>query len=149
MTWVLMTAIGVAAMWATRRVRNRTIDFILVRLAGGAFMAAGLLGVGGVLGRWVETGIATAISVADQLGAATLGSAIAWIIATGLGALWVAAMLPDSWFRFDPPDWLVWSGIIAPSLLASVPGPVGSVLRQITHAAGQAVGAMTSAMFGM
>jgi hypothetical protein len=48
-------------------------------------------------------------------------------------------MLPDRIFSYDPPDWLVISGLIVPSLVAMVPGKAGSAFDSLITAGGNAL----------
>jgi len=138
MSWLLMAFVGGASMWATTHTPPK-VDILLIRFAGFAFIAAGLIGVGGVLGdilTWVMDAILTLVST---IAGVAFGTAAVWILAAGLGGAWILAMLPDKLFRFDAPDWLVISGIFIPGLLASVPGALGEGLRTTITWAGEAI----------
>lgn len=137
MSWFLLVVTGVALLFSQRFLPPR-VDFVVVRLAGGAFMGAGLIGANGWLGETIDWAVQTMISLTDRVGAQALGQAVAWILAAGLGLLWIGAMLPDKLFRYDPPNWLVWSGLVVPALVATVPGVLGDFLRRVTTWAGAA-----------
>jgi hypothetical protein len=137
MSWFLLVVAGLGLLAAQKFLPPR-IDFVLVRLAGGAFMGAGLIGANGWLGQAMDWAVQTMIDITDRVGAAALGEAVAWVVAAGLGLMWVGAMLPDKLCKYDPPNWLIWSGLVAPALLATVPGAIGDVLREVTTWAGTA-----------
>ncbi|MGL4745027.1 MAG: hypothetical protein ACRCYX_12515 [Dermatophilaceae bacterium] len=137
MSWFLLVVTGVGLLTAQKFFPPR-VDFALVRLAGGAFMGAGLIGANGWLGEAIDWAVQSMISLTDRVGVQALGEAVAWVLAAGVGLLWVGAMLPDRICRYDPPTWLIWSGLVAPALLTTVPGDLGEVLRQVTTWAGTA-----------
>lgn len=135
-SWFLMIAVGLALMWAQTRTRYDVVDQILVRMAGGAFMGAGTVGFDGWIGNMISTVLGWITSLADSLGAPWLGNTVVWIGVLGVALLWVAAMLPDNIFEKDAPDWLLYSGVILPSMMGSVPGPLGNGLTQVFQWAG-------------
>lgn len=138
MSWFLMVAVGVGCLWAMTRTSEKA-DFVLVRAAGFAFIAAGLIGATGWLGNAIDTFTSWVLNATNSIGAAAFGTAVVWILAAGVGLMWVGAMLPDRWFKFDPPDWLVVGGLVIPALLAAVPGPLGEFLRTVTTWAGEGI----------
>lgn len=138
MSWVLMVAVGGGLLFAMKYA-PAWLDFILVRAAAGAFAGAGTIGAVGWLGTLMRTVLGWLIRLVDRIGIVMLGAAVAWIIVAGVGALWVGALLPDRLFKYDAPDWLIFSGLILPSLLIAVPGRAGDMLRAAVELAGHAL----------
>jgi hypothetical protein len=130
MSWILMLAAGIGCMFAMRFTSNR-VDFVLRRVAACCFVGAGTIGAVGWLGSAMNTVVGWTVTTTDSLSAGALGTPVAWIAAAGLGFAWVGALVPDQWFHFRFPDWLSYSGLLLPALLASVPGNLGNVLNQI------------------
>lgn len=138
MSWILMTAFGFFAMWCMRFTPDK-IDFILVRVAGFAFVGAGLVGGAGWLGRLINGTLGWLFVFINDVSSSAVGTGVAWIIAAALTALWIGAMLPDKLFSYDPPDWLVIGGLIVPSLAAMVPGKAGGAFENAVTVAGEAL----------
>jgi hypothetical protein len=138
MSWILMTAVGFGLMFAMRFTPDK-VDFVLVRLAGGAFIGAGLMGASGWIGALIDNTLGWLVRIIDQLARAAVGTTVAWIVAAGIAALWIGAMLPDRYFKYDPPDWLVIGGLVLPSLVAMIPGRAGQFFDTTITAAGQAL----------
>lgn len=136
MSWILMTAVGLGCMWLMRFAHNK-VDFVLIRCAAAAFVGAGVIGATGWLGRLFTEVLGWVTSTADALGSAALGNAVVWIIAAFVGIAWIGALLPNSWFDFEYPDWLVVCGFVLPSLLVAVPGQAGEGLRSVILGAGE------------
>lgn len=132
----LMVAVGIALMWAQTRTVSGRVDAILVRLSGAAFAGAGVVGAAGWLGSAMSSVLGWLISTINSISTNLVGEGVAVLIVLGIGALWVGAMLPDKVFKHDPPDWLLYSGVVLPGLLGSVPGPLGHGLESIIHWAG-------------
>lgn len=137
-SWILMAAFGFAAMF-TMRYTPDWADFILVRVAGFCFIAAGLVGVAGWVGDLINGTIGALFRAINDLSSSALGSGIGWIIAAGITYLWIGGMLPDRLFSYDPPDYLVIAGIIVPSLVAMVPGKAGRAADTVLTTGGNAV----------
>ncbi|HEY9411752.1 MAG TPA: hypothetical protein VIP77_19390 [Jiangellaceae bacterium] len=135
-TWVTLAGIGAILMFLMRFTPER-VDFVLVRLAGAAFMGAGLIGMSGWIGDVADSVLGWASRATDQAAVVVIGSTVMWVIVALLALLWIGAMLPDSWFQLDPPDWLVITGLVLPSLLVVVPGGLGEFLRSVTTWAGE------------
>jgi hypothetical protein len=138
MSWILMTAFGFAAMFAMRYTPD-WLDFILVRVAGFSFIGAGLIGVAGWIGDLINGTIGWLFRTINDVSSSALGTGIAWIIAAAIAFLWIGGMVPDKLFSYDPPDWLVVSGLIVPSLAAMVPGKAGNAVDAVITAGGQAL----------
>lgn len=132
MSWILMVAFGFGAMF-TMKVTPPRVDAVLIRVAALSFAGAGTIGATGWIGSMISAITDFVINLTDKLGNATVGESIVWIIAAGLGALWVGSLLPARLVRYDFPDWLSFTGFLLPSLLATVPGQAGEVLRMIVN----------------
>lgn len=137
MSWFMMTALGGLLMWAMRWTNNRILDGVLVRLAAVFFVGAGAIGATGWVGSTLTTSTSWVVSITNGMGSEAVGEGVVWVLAAGLGLMWVMAMIPGKQCRFDYPDWLVIGGLLLPSLLSSVPGQLGLVLRQVITVAGQ------------
>ena len=131
-----MVVFGFGCTWVTTRTDSRILEMILIRLAAASWIAAGMIGAAGWLGDWMRSVVGWVTRTADHLGHQAIGTSIVWIVAAGVGLLWVGAMLPDKLFSYDPPDWLLVSGLVLPSLLVAVPGHLGVALRGVTEWAG-------------
>ena len=136
LSWVLMVAVGFGCTWAMTHTDSKLLDMILIRFAAASWIAAGMIGAVGWLGDWMRSATTWVTRNADHLGHQAIGTSIVWIITAGVALLWVGAMLPDRLFSYDPPDWLLISGLVLPSLLVAVPGHLGVALRGATEWAG-------------
>lgn len=136
-SWILMLAVGGFFLWGTTRVKIRWADAVLVRLAAASFVGSGVIGATGVLGDWANAALGWVANFIDGFGVEFLGATVVWIVVMGIGALWVCAMIPDKWFVYDAPDWLLYSGPVLPALLVAVPGPVGNGLTAVITGAGE------------
>lgn len=138
--WTLLAALG---MWILRnmpRAKNKSVKAVLVRLAAVLFLTAGAIGAGG----WIGGAITWLVTFAGAI-----GGGLAWVL-WFIGALsWLAGMVPEKWFRGDVPDWLSMTGVILPSLLASVPGPVGDGMTTAMGGVSDMVGNGMSSAFGI
>jgi len=138
--WMLLTALGFWILKNMPRIRHRTIRAVSVRAAAILFLVAGGVTAGGFVG-----GALASLVHATQV----VGAGLAWILFF-LGALsWLAGMVPENWFRGDVPDWLSISGLALPSLLASVPGPIGAGMTTAMHATSGIVGGALNSLFGV
>lgn len=140
MSWVLMLGLGVVLMFAARKI-NARLRFLLIRIGGVAFLAAGWLLAAG--GGWVAGLLRSFLNwimdITDSIGSAAFGVAIVWMLVAALMIVWILAMLPDGAFEWDPPDWLLYAGLAIPVALAVVPGAIGDLLRNITNALASAL----------
>lgn len=136
-SWLVMIAIGAGFLWGMTRTKVPLADAVLVRLSAASFVGSGVIGAAGVLGNWATAALGWVTSVIDGLTVDWLGSAVVWIVVMGIGCLWVCAMIPDKWFKYDAPDWLLFSGPVLPALLVAVPGRIGDGLTTLITAAGE------------
>ncbi|MGL5830484.1 MAG: hypothetical protein ACRC0L_13095 [Angustibacter sp.] len=146
MSWALMVAVAMGLMWVMRYTEQDWLDAVLIRLAASAFVGAGLIGASGWLGEVMTSGTDWVMKTGDSLGSQAFGTAVVWIVTAGLMIAWILSMLPEQWIKFDPPDWLVISGLFIPSLQVSVPGLLGQVLRNVTTWAGSGINMMISGL---
>ncbi|HEY3561789.1 MAG TPA: hypothetical protein VGL05_30195 [Kribbella sp.] len=145
-SWLLMTAFAAFSMLAMRWTPDK-IDVVLVRVAGFSFVGAGLIGASGWVGSFMNSTLGWLFRSIDDVTKGAFGTGAAWILAAGMTAMWIGAMLPDKWFSFDPPDWLVISGLIIPSLSAMVPGKAGNAFETVTAAGGHALNTWVAGLF--
>ena len=136
-SWLVMIAIGIGFLWGMTRTKVPMFDAILVRSAAASFVGSGVIGASVVVGVWMTAALGWLTSFIDGLTVEYLGSAIVWIVVMGIACLWVCAMIPDKFFKYDPPDWLLFSGPILPILLVAVPGRLGDVLTTVITAVGE------------
>ena len=136
-SWIVMIAMGAGFLWGMTRTKLPLADAILVRFAAASFVGSGVIGATGVLGDWANAAIGWLTSFIDGLTVEYLGSAVVWIVVMGIGCLWVCAMIPDKWFKYDAPDWLLFSGPVLPALLVAVPGRLGDGLTTVITAVGE------------
>ena len=136
-SWLVMIAIAIGFLWAMTRTDVPLADAILVRFAAASFVGSGVIGATGVIGDWMNAALGWLTSFIDGLTVEYLGSAVVWIVVMGIACMWVCAMLPDKWFKYDPPDWLLFSGPVLPALLVAVPGRLGDGLTTVITAAGE------------
>lgn len=136
-SWVMYVALGGLCMWAMRWTANKALDGVLVRVAAILFVGAGLVGAHGWIGSALTWVTAAITNVAGLMGHAVVGASLVAILALVLSVMWVAAMIPGKQFKWDAPDWLIIGGLILPSLMASIPGPMGEGLRTVVTTGGQ------------
>lgn len=136
MSWVLMVAFGVACLFTMKKTPP-AVDFVLIRIAAASFAGAGVVGVDGWLGGLLQSVVGWVIGLLNTISADILGTTVSWILVAGVGALWVGALLPDRVFGYDFPDWLMFSGVILPTLVGTVPGRAGDFLDTVMTTAGQ------------
>jgi hypothetical protein len=146
MSWILMVAFGFAAM-ITMRYTPDKVDFILVRIAGFSFVSAGLIGAAGWIGALINGTFGWAFRTINDLSSSALGTGIGWIVAAAFAGMWIGGMLPDKFFSFDPPDWLVISGVFVPAMVAMVPGKAGGAFDTVITAGGHAVSNLVGRLF--
>jgi hypothetical protein len=138
--WTLLAALGFWILRTMPRAKHKTVKAVLVRAAAVLFLTAGAIGAGGYIGQFLSWLVSFA---------GAFGGGVAWVLWL-IGALsWLAGMVPEKWFRGDVPDWLSMSGIVLPSLLASVPGPVGNAMTTAMTGVSDVVGNGMSNAFGI
>lgn len=146
MSWILMTVFGFAMMFAMRYTAD-WLDFILVRLAGFAFIGAGLIGAEGWVGDIINGTIGWLFRTLNSLTDSAFGTSVAWILAAAITFLWIGGMLPGKVFDYDPPDWLVICGLIVPALGAMIPGKAGNAANMLITMGGEQVNGWVGGLF--
>lgn len=125
--WFVMIVAGTGLLYASRHV-NKMFDPIMDRAAGALFVGAGVLSTTGWVGDLLDAVVGWLVSAANSIGDAAVGTGLAWIAAAALGIMWFGAMMPQKLVAYRFPDWLLYSGVLLPGLLASVPGTMGNML---------------------
>jgi hypothetical protein len=146
MSWILMTAFGFAAMFCMRYTPDWA-DFILVRVAGFAFIGAGMIGAAGWVGGLIDGTIGWIFRTINDVTGSAFGTGVAWILAAAIAFLWIGGMMPDRVFSYDPPDWLVIAGLFVPALVAMVPGKAGHAANLVITMGGQTVTGWVGGLF--
>ncbi len=134
--WLLLTVSGFAALRVAGRFGHDLLVALLVRLAAFCFAGAGVIGAGGWLGSFLGRLVHTVSGAGAHVGAATIGTTAVWVVWALACVAWVLTLLPERWFAGDMPDWLAISGLILPSLSASIPGRMGHALSGAIHTCG-------------
>jgi hypothetical protein len=138
--WTLLAALAFWALKNVKRAKHKTLKAVLVRTAAILFLVAGTITAGGVIGRALQQ----VVQLTGQIGAG-----IVWVLWVVLALSWLAGMVPEKWFSGNVPDWLSVSGLVLPSLLVSVPGPVGRGMRVAMRAAHDTVGSGLGSLFSV
>lgn len=128
--WALCVALGVFTMWCMRHTTKPTVDAVLIRIAACLFMAAGTVGAGGQVGQTIASVIQWVTRTSDDTTRTLLGASVTWMLWAVLSILWILGMVPKKWFNWDPPDWLMFLGVVIPTTATAIPGPVGDAIRE-------------------
>jgi hypothetical protein len=131
-----MALIGFGLMWAQRYTPGWA-DFVLSRGAGLVFLGGGALGVSGTVGGWIRDLFAWSFEQLNALSSWALGFGAAPVAAFAVCILWVLGMVPGKLFKWDPPDWLIYAGLLLPIVAAAVPGGTGEGFRELFASLGQ------------
>lgn len=138
--WVFLVAAGVFFLWLVPHVGHHLAQAASVRAGHLALLGAGTVGAAGVLGGWIQSLLGAVVGAVGASSAALLGTrAVVGLIALALCVAWVLGILPMRWVRFDPPDWLAWTGLILPAIAVQIPGPVGHLVAGLITGTGQVV----------
>jgi hypothetical protein len=138
MTWVSALFLGVGAMFLMQFTPNWG-DAILIRVAALLVAGAGAMGATGWLGDAINWVLNKLIDLVNWLSKGALGTPVMWLLALGLGVMWVGALLPHRLFKYNYSDGLVFAGFPLPTLLISVPGQAGDWLRTVVLEGGHMV----------
>lgn len=98
------------------------------------------------LAGWVN--VAVTYVLGSGAGAAAAGL-IHWLPAALVGAYWVAAWIPGSWFGERMTWRLAWIGVLLPTFLSTVPGLAGGLLTTIFHFAVSVGAAIIGVLFAV
>jgi hypothetical protein len=128
---LVMLVVGAGLLVSVDRVKKPIVKASFVRLAAVAFIAAGLALTSG----WVADASGWTVDTVNDLGTAALnegfGTGAVWVLWGALAVTWFAAMIPESWFSFQMPDWLSISGLILPAATSGLPGDLGQGLHDV------------------
>ncbi len=125
--WTVYVVFGVFAQWAMNHTEKPWLDAILIRFASAAYLAAGLIGAGGIIGKWMQDVLTTTNGAAASVGWSVVIGVVAALAVVALVLTW----LPETWFSMKINDALALAGLILPSLVAGTPGPLGEFARGI------------------
>lgn len=147
--WLVLTVAGFGLLRAMDHVMHPMLDAVMVRAAAFSFAGAGAIGASGWLGEFVTAAVSGVNQAGAKAGAAAIGTGAIWVLWAVLSIAWILTLLPETWFAARIPDSLSVAGLVLPALAASIPGPLGGILREAIHGAGnlmlslarQAVGA--------
>lgn len=136
--WVFLVAAGLFFLWLVGHVGSPLLQAIVVRAGHLSLLGAGTVGAGGLLGSWIKGLLGWVVGAAGAASSTLLGtSAVVGLIALGLFVAWVLGMLPERVVRFDPPDWLAWTGLVLPAIAVQIPGPAGQLVSSLITGTGQ------------
>lgn len=127
---LLMLVVGALLIIAIPKLSKPTLKAIAVRLAAIAFLGAGINLVGGWAGDAIGWLVESVNSIGTQITSQAFGAGAIWVLYFALVVLWFAAMVPTSWFDYDPPDGLTISGVVLPAFAAHIPGSFGANAHQ-------------------
>jgi hypothetical protein len=128
--WVALIIVGTAFLLSKQLAGHNVVTWALVRLSALCYLAAGVVGAGGWFGRWMEDLVSWTIRTGQDIGVASVGTKSFLGIVVLVGAIgFLLALLPDSWWGGQMPDWGSVCGAILPALAVSIPGPIGEWLR--------------------
>lgn len=130
MSWFIFSALAVGLMYLMKFTPPK-IDFILVRVSALLWLSAGLAGLDGVIGRMVTSGVAGIMDAINSVTGQAVGTAAGWLVALFVSVAWIGAMLPDKTVGMKRSTVLVVSGVVLPTLLSSIPGSAGEMLRAV------------------
>jgi hypothetical protein len=135
--WLVLTVAGFGFLRAMEYTGRPLLEAIMIRAAAFSFAGAGTVGASGWLGAAVTSTVRWLNDVGSSAGAAAIGTGAVWVIWAVMSIAWVLTLLPDSWFAADIPDALSIAGLVLPALAASIPGPLGDLLREAIGGAGR------------
>lgn len=128
--WVALTVISAAILVTKQLAGHNLITAALARFAALGFLAAGVIGADGWIGRWMHDVISWATHTGQHASTSAFGSALLiGVVALIASILFLLALLPDSWWGGSMPDWGSVCGLVIPALAVSIPGPAGNWLR--------------------
>lgn len=129
--WVALTVIGTALLLSKQLAGHNVVTWVLVRAAALFYLAAGVVQPAGWIGRWTSAAIEWFIRTFTSFSTSAVGTGIALGVLVFVGAVgWLLAILPDSWWGGQMPDWASVSGLTLPALAVAIPGPAGQWLRE-------------------
>lgn len=135
-SWAIFALLASACMFLMIKTPPKG-DFVLVRISALLWLAAGLSGLEGVIGRMLTSVMAGLIGAIDDASGKALGTGIGVTLSILLAAYWICSMLPDKTVNIKRNSFIVISGIMLPTLMAAIPGEAGEVLRGIIFPLGE------------
>lgn len=128
--WVALTVVASALLLGKQLAGHNLITVILVRVAALCFLAAGVIGADGWIGRVTSDLIGWVTHTGQDASKVAFGTALTVGVIVAAGSIaWLLALLPDSWWGGQMPDWGSVLGLFLPALAVSIPGPIGNWLR--------------------
>lgn len=142
-SWFVFCVLAVAAMMLRKQLPGRIAQEVMVRVAAFLWLAAGTVGLSGFIGNLIVDIVQSFMSLLDNLGSAAVGTGLGWLVALIVSGAWICGMLPDTWVRSKRQDWLIVAGLILPTVLSSIPGETGQMLREVMSTLGESIADMT------
>lgn len=146
-SFVALVGFGWLSLWAMKQT-GPWGDFILERVGAVLMLAAGFVGAGGIVGQFLNWTTHGAMHLADLFGRQLVGASIVGLLGLVLGLLWIFAFLPKRFFKWGFPNWLIWGGIVLPSVVKAASGPAAEVVNAILSALGLGALSITSGLAG-
>lgn len=146
-SFVLLTGLGFIMLYLMQYTDD-TLDAVLVRLAAVLFLGAGFVGASGVIGTAVHKAFVTSNTQGDAIARTALGSSVMYLVWLGLGLLWLLCFIPERWFSKAIPDWLSVLGLLLPTGVETIPGPVGKAMVHLMRSIATFVDTPVAALFG-
>lgn len=128
---VVLLVLGALCLWGASLIRVRVLGALVERIAAVSILAAGVAGAQGWLGQAIAWLVATIGRIGGSVSESAAGGSVVWVLAGALSIAWLLALLPDSVFAWRYPRWLVFAGLLLPSLAASIPGQFGAFVRSV------------------
>ncbi len=128
--WVALTVLATAFLLTKQLAGHNLVTAILVRVAALLYLAAGVIGAKGWIGGWITDLRDWIIGTTNDASQSALNTAITLGVLVFVGSvLWLLALLPDSWWGGQMPDWGSVAGLFLAGLASSIPGPAGHLFR--------------------
>lgn len=135
-SWIIFALLAAANMFLMTKTPPK-VDFVLVRISALLWLAAGLSGLEGAVGRMLTSAMAGMLSAINKASSDATGTAIGSLLAFLLAVAWICAMLPDKTVKVPRTTFIVISGLMLPTLMAAIPGEAGDFLRGIVFPLGE------------
>jgi hypothetical protein len=124
---VLMIVLAGLMLWLKDKAKKGKHIFALTILIVGSGTTVTQIPWLGPIIDSVSTSVRGAGGIAGLI---VLGGTLALVL------IWIAAALPDRMVGYDPPDWLAYCGLLIPSLVSSLPGPLGRGMADLMTSLG-------------
>lgn len=146
--WFVLFLLGCGLLAATPRLGWATGRAISLRLAMLVFVAAGTVGLSGLLGDFLDWAVTSITTWGNNAAVATVGAAVMWVVWLSLCVVWAAGFLPTKVIRFDPNDLLAATGLILPAVAEAIPGAAGDFFTNLFDAIGEFFVDLVTSWFG-